>query len=174
MKDRFISLMPTSSIKLKEIILDSKENLKLVKIDENIWVDSTNGELIVIENLHKYSENEKNEAEELEVKINGKYVMVILRDLYAENNNRYRYGAIIIGVVDDIIDDYELVTSIKFSAITYQSRMDTSVTLKDNRLYLNSSVLGIVELDEKEYSNILRNYSIKKSSLIDDRVKFNN
>ena len=172
MKDRFISLMPTSSVIPNEIILDLKENLKLVKIDEDVWVDSTNGELIIIENLHKYSENEKNEAKELEAKINGKYVMVILRKFYAKNNNRC--GAIIIGVVDDIIDDYELVTSIKFSAITYQSIMDISATLENNRLYLNRYVLGIVELDEKEYSNILRNYSIKKSSLIDDRVKFNN
>ena len=153
MKDRFISLMPTSSSVIpNEIILDLKENLKLVKIDEDVWVDSTNGELIIIENLHKYSENEKNEAEELEAKINGKYVMVILRNLYAKNNNRC--GAIIIGVVDDIIDDYELVTSIKFSAITYQSIMDISATLdevdKNNRLYLNRYVLGSVELYEKE------------------------
>ena len=170
MNNRFISIMPTSTnIEMKEIIISSTKGTRLIHINDESWVDE-NGEFLIAENLRNYSQDIKDSAKELKNSITGKLVMVLINYSLALRE----CDAVIIGLVEKvIIEDEELVTSLILAPLIYHRMSVNRVEeIPDNRIYLNSYVLGLIEINRDEYTELINDYFKRKESLCENRVKF--
>ena len=164
--------MPTcSGIEMKEIIINSTKGTRLIHINDEAWVDE-NGEFLIAENLRNYSQDIKDSAKELKNSITGKLVIVLIN--YSSLTLKRECDAVIIGRVEKvIIEDEELVTSLILSPLVYHRNSVNKVEeIPDNRIYLNNYVLGLIEINHDEYSELINNHFRKKESLCENRVKF--
>lgn len=171
MKDRFISMRHFLSQSIEKINLEDIKN-NLQKINEDIWVEYSSGDIIYSKDLDVYAQGGEND-EEVEELINlalGKKVMILLNSRFDSEE----LGAVIIGKITKITKESYFVTEIYLdnNVKAYNNcKEDFSRCFSPNRhLYLSGHLLGIIELMDSEYQKLLEKFRVDPKSLVNNRI----